>query len=472
MSQEHPTFLSTHPQPLNEVKPDAPRVLVIGAGVIGLTTAWTLLDRGYKVTIVTAACQSSQERLVSQISGALWEYPPAVCGHDGARTSPHLAEAWSMVSYHAFARLAREPVSESFGVEMRTVTFLFTDKVLEDKDQRKKMRNIERSGVAGFRHVEERAKDFGTEDLYHDAYQISAPVIDTDLAMLRLERLVNEKGGIIKSPRKLEGKLVAREAELLKEYEADVIVNASGLGAKELAGDDTVYPLRGAVVRVHNEGKIFPTVDECYVVSAKNVPGDEKSEFIFIVPRNDNIVILGGFSEPNNDTLDLTGTSGDVTQIVKNFGDFIRRGLSTDLMALKAPPSYPIAQGLRPARDGGVRVERECENSRIVHSYGHAGSGWSLSFGCALHVLTLVEDVIADLGPANKGSREGSKEPHQDDEQGSDDNTCQGDESSVIEPIENSGGIGQGNGDISSQKPRVQIDCTKTESTTRVVISQ
>jgi D-amino-acid oxidase len=51
---------------------NAPRILVVGAGVIGLTTAWALLEKGYNVTIVAAAKADFQtERLASQIAGAL-----------------------------------------------------------------------------------------------------------------------------------------------------------------------------------------------------------------------------------------------------------------------------------------------------------------------------------------------------------------------------------------------------------------
>jgi D-amino-acid oxidase len=51
---------------------NAKHVLVVGAGVIGLTTAWTLLDHGYKVTVMAEAFASRDgKRLTSQIAGAL-----------------------------------------------------------------------------------------------------------------------------------------------------------------------------------------------------------------------------------------------------------------------------------------------------------------------------------------------------------------------------------------------------------------
>ena len=66
-------------------------------------------------------------------------------------------------------------------------------------------------------------------------------------------------------------------------------------------------------------------------------------------------------------------------------------------------PEYPIAQGLRPLREGDGRVEREPRMkgtvaSRIVHSYGHGIGGWTLAFGSAREVAFLVDQVIASKG--------------------------------------------------------------------------
>jgi D-amino-acid oxidase len=67
----------------------------------------------------------------------------------------------------------------------------------------------------------------------------------------------------------------------------------------------------------------------------------------------------------------------------------------------------PLVQGLRPLTDENVRVERESRlkkdgtPSRVIHSYGHGGSGFSLSFGCAADVLNILKSLeveIADSG--------------------------------------------------------------------------
>jgi len=96
--------------------------------------------------------------------------------------------------------------------------------------------------------------------------------------------------------------------------------------------------------------------------------------FTFIVPRSNNILIVGGFSEPDNYNLDLHTESPLVRDLKRRAGEFIQGG-SLNLEHIDT--AYPLAQGLRPARDDGVRVERELITkvpgqaySRIIHSYG------------------------------------------------------------------------------------------------------
>lgn len=68
-------------------------------------------------------------------------------------------------------------------------------------------------------------------------------------------------------------------------------------------------------------------------------------------------------------------------------------------------PHSPVVQGLRPVRGENVRVERELRRksdgslSKVVHSYGQGGSGFTLSFGCAGDVLGLIEEAKAGIAP-------------------------------------------------------------------------
>ena len=72
------------------------RVLVIGAGVSGLTTALCLRQKGFQVTVVAAKFAPS---IVSVVAGALWEWPPAVCGFHQDQRSLDRSKQWCMISY-------------------------------------------------------------------------------------------------------------------------------------------------------------------------------------------------------------------------------------------------------------------------------------------------------------------------------------------------------------------------------------
>ena len=92
----------------------------------------------------------------------------------------------------------------------------------------------------------------------------------------------------------ISGDLLAQEDELLRRFDANAIIHATGLGGFELANDESVYPLRGALIRVVNDGTRFPKVNEALVVAHDVAKRDDDGGIVFIVPRNDNILILGG----------------------------------------------------------------------------------------------------------------------------------------------------------------------------------
>jgi D-amino-acid oxidase len=52
--------------------------------------------------------------------------------------------------------------------------------------------------------------------------------------------------------------------------------------------------------------------------------------------------------------------------------------------------------GLRPFRQGGVRIEKEKINGvMVVHNYGHGGFGYQASYGCAITAVSLVEEALS-----------------------------------------------------------------------------
>ncbi|MCJ1379621.1 hypothetical protein MMC17_002723, partial [Xylographa soralifera] len=401
--------LTPFPSPLHTPTTSPPRVLIVGAGVTGLITAWVLLDKGYHVTILAKewASYGKGRRLTSQIAGALWEFPPAVCGQHTDAISLQHSKRWCIVAYHIWDAIAACPeLTQLSGVRMKGAAFFFPVPVEQDMQQMSKMLEIVSSGIRGFHRGADIIKDRGISDTYGavDAYEHLAPIIDTDQSMKWLTDLVEKKGAVLIT-RAIKGDLLQQEADLRAEYQADVIVNATGLAGSELANDESCYPIRGGLIRVINNGSDFPKLDHALTITADAV--HDSSEIVFIVPRNDDILLIGGIAEPNEYELSLTLDSPIIKRMRARCEAFL-----PCLKSARVDPEYPLAQGLRPFRQHNVRVERELRPrassesdekaglpSRIVHSYGQGGAGWSLSFGCAEDVAALVEEALLDLPP-------------------------------------------------------------------------
>ncbi|KAJ8129693.1 hypothetical protein O1611_g3936 [Lasiodiplodia mahajangana] len=393
-------------QPLRRPSSNSPHILVIGGGVIGLVTAWVLLDRGYRVTIVSKAWVSDEQRLTSQIAGALWEYPPAVCGqHTDAISLAH-SKKWCMTAYHIWDAIASIPsLSQESGVRMMPSDFFFLDKIENDPQQASKMAEIEASGVRGFYRGADIIEDRGVDPSYGavDAYELMAPIIDTDKAMHWLTSLIEKKGAVYVTET-IEDDLVNVEDSLRARFEADVIVNCAGLQSATLAGDESVYPIRGGLIRVINDGTAFPKVNAALTITAD--AAHTSNEIVFLVPRNDNILLIGGITEPHKWNLDLTLETPIIRRMRERCESFL-----PGLKDARLDADYPLAQGLRPFRGSNVRVERELRRtgSRIVHSYGHGGAGWSLSFGCAQDTVSLVEQTLAGIAARPMAGRFGRR---------------------------------------------------------------
>jgi D-amino-acid oxidase len=156
----------------------SPRVLVIGAGVSGLTTALCLRRRGFEVTVIA---DRFAPQVTSVVAGALWEWPPAVCGQHQDAAALKRSKAWCELSYSIFTDLAR---NEATGVFMRAATFYFRRPVQDDAQQWKKMQELQ-DNVREFRHDAGLIAENGVNRQlgYQEAYQHLAPMIDTDVEL-------------------------------------------------------------------------------------------------------------------------------------------------------------------------------------------------------------------------------------------------------------------------------------------------
>ncbi|XP_033108989.1 D-aspartate oxidase-like [Anneissia japonica] len=156
----------------------------------------------------------------------------------------------------------------------------------------------------------------------------------------------------------------------------DVIVNCSGLGARRLANDESIRPNRGQVLRLHAPWIKIGTFDNI--------------DWIHILPRS-NDVVIGGVHRDGS--WDESLSSQDRNYIWEK--------------ACKIEPSLKYATvvsewvGLRPARPS-VRLERQDayingRKLKIVHNYGHGGFGICVHWGCAVDASALVQQCLQEI---------------------------------------------------------------------------
>jgi D-amino-acid oxidase len=354
-------------------------VLVIGAGVSGLTSALCLRRSGFNVTVVA---DRFAPRVTSVVAGALWEWPPAVCGHHRDLVSLRRSKLWCRTSFEIFTELAQQPET---GVFVRPVTYYFREPISNGGLHRAKMEEL-KEFVGGFRHDPTLIRENGVNsDLgLRDAYTHLAPMVDTDLYMRWLEGEVRKAGCRIVEL-KITAPLSAQVEQLSRQFEVDAIVNCAGLGAGELAGD-SMYPLRGALIRVRNDGKAMPRITQAHCVSLDD--SDTERGFVFIVPRGENMLVLGGLAEPDEWNLDIGLHNYEpVRQMFARCVEFLPALKNAEIDAAE-----PVRVGLRPLRNQNVRLELE-PGARVIHNYGHGGSGVTFSWGCALEAAELVESL-------------------------------------------------------------------------------
>ena len=296
------------------------RVIVVGAGVIGLTCAVRLLEHGHRVDVLA---RDLPLETTSAVAGALW-YPYRALPQDRVTV-------WAGASYVEFMSLAADPAT---GVAMRTGSEVFRTRQQDP---------WWKSAVPGL------DRETSLPAGYVDGWTFVTPVIETPLYLRWLSERIADLSGTI-----------TRLNMSALPSGADLVVNASGLGARLLGGDKTVAPVRGQLVYVEQFG-----LDRWLLDSEGPT---------FVLPRSHDVVVGGTADEGEWSRT----PSPEVTE------DILRRArlLVPELAKARV---IRTKVGLRPVRPA-VRLERV---DHVVHCYGHGGAGVTLSWGCADEVVGL-----------------------------------------------------------------------------------
>ncbi|MFD7087285.1 FAD-dependent oxidoreductase [Streptomyces sp. NPDC059896] len=312
------------------------RVVVVGAGVAGLTSAVVLAKAGASVHVIAEQVPG----VTSLAAGAMW--------------GPYLVEPkdkvdeWGQRSLEIFRKLAEDPttgVRLTSGIEASRTAEAPPDWA---------------TTLPGFRPCEPTELPAG----FSTGYRFTVPLIDMPTYLGYLLRRLDAAGGTVER---------RRLASLADVGPATMIVNCTGLGAKDLLPDPGLRPIRGQHVVVTNPG-----LTEFFSEDTGLSP-----DLLCFYPHGDTVV-LGG-----------TAIDGE--------GDLVPDGkAAAGILARCAEVEPRLAEarvlehriGVRPTRSA-VRVEAEHweDGTVVVHNYGHGGAGVTLSWGCAEETRALLSPI-------------------------------------------------------------------------------
>ena len=310
-----------------------PDALVVGAGVVGLTTAIALAEGGLATRILAA---DPPEQTTSFVAGAIW-------GPTRTSGSPRVHE-WAHVGLAVLSELAADPrtairqvsgieVSATTGAHSQWISILPSSRPLTAAE---------------------------LPDGYASGCRYTAPIVAMPVYLGYLVERFKAAGGSLD---------IGAPVTALASLDAPLIVNCTGIGARGLVPDPAVVPLRGQVVIVANPG-----IEEFF-----RAPSDGPDS-TYIFPQGD-YVVLGGTSHEGD--WDLAPRPELTRRILQSCAAADPRLRGATILAERV--------GLRPYRPE-VRLEAEArDDGRVLwHNYGHGGAGVTLAWGCARELASAV----------------------------------------------------------------------------------
>ncbi len=310
------------------------KIAVVGQGVIGLTSAIRLAEKGYSVDIFS---KEKFTETTSMSAGAYW-WPHKTYPED--RVSQ-----WSKATFEQYKLDATKTNSG--------VSFQEHYRYCLDPDDSKYVLNL----VEEWKEID--GCDFGIP--CHEAFKVVVPVINVPVYMPRLKAQADKLGiGFFE-------KHIESPSQLFSEY--SLVINCTGVDARHFAKDEEVYPIRGQVVRL--------SLPKGLKASSRIYQKEDK--FTLVLPR-ENDLVLGGTAQEGDWSREPQ--ERDAKTIIERCSK-----LNPDIKKCEILGS---GVGLRPGRKE-VRLEIETigQNKKIIHNYGHGGGGFTVAWGCADEVLKL-----------------------------------------------------------------------------------
>lgn len=360
-------------------KPSQP-ILVLGFGIIGLTSAIRLLRAGYHVVAV----------------GAHQPGDPLTAIYASTAAGAH------HLSFAADDDLRQQ------ALDKRTFDVMWEEEAEEgDASALMKLRQVEFYGSEGVKHVKfyESMPDFRVysqdelKPFAKHSVSFTSLTMDTSPYLAKLVKIFHNLGGSVHRATLAS----LRDAlEFTKPQTPLAIINCTGLGSLKLGDvlDDEMYPIRGQVVILD-----APWIKEGRTKQMGDLAGGEGGDRTYIIPRRSGQVIIGGTREADDWNYDaVPETSLDIKKrALEIYPELVPPHLRVEGRAPVPEDLDSIVirevVGFRPARKSGLRLERgkdleiDMASIPVFHNIGHSGAGWQASWGCAEEIVKLVDQV-------------------------------------------------------------------------------
>ncbi|KAK3794631.1 hypothetical protein RRG08_003777 [Elysia crispata] len=332
----------------------APRIVILGAGINGLSSA----------VCVQQACPLAQVQLVAE------HFSPDTTGDGSAGFwAPHLmsdksadmVKRVSAVTYEHLVKLAYSPLAGLLKIQMLSGYCLYS-KPADSSEEVPTWFEI----LESYRNLTE--KEMLRFPKENNGVFYTTVTVDVTAYMAWLMKRFKELGGTIRQAR----------IEKIEEIagDCDILINCSALSSRYLFNDKEIKPVRGQVWKIR-----APWIKHFYIFD------DHVLEHPYILPGVDFVTVGGNAQEGS------WKTQPDPDEARRIWDKAVER-----LPPLQYATPLRSWAGLRPWRENprleSDTIDVQGRNIKVIHNYGHGGSGVTMHWGCALEVTAMVLETL------------------------------------------------------------------------------
>ena len=334
-----------------------PRIAIVGAGVSGLSVGVCLAETLEGLVDITIFAQELHPSASVASYGAGAIFTPGGTYTGGVNLAfERASKQWSKDTFDWLVKIHESGNGEVAGVKQFPALRGFTNaNVASDYKEL----------LVDFKMLSPtECRDHSLPSRLNTVWSFKTFVVDVTKYLPWLLQKFRKSGGL----------LVQQKVHRLGDLDYDIVINCCGLGAKELANDPSVYPVRGHMVAVWAP----------WIKHIRQIRELDLSHVAYVFPRG-NEVILGGTAEPN-----VWSTEPDPHIVDSVYHKCLE--LCPQLKGARILRSWAC---LRPVRDTvRVEIDEGIVSPVVIHNYGHGGQGYQLSWGCAKEVVKFVTEYL------------------------------------------------------------------------------